>query len=835
VNIPVFSNFKGKSSLMKKNYFWGVFTLLVLISTGSYAQWIEKKGVPVICYGKAENANTVIKQPESFYKANSNQKTAANSVFKVKYIGFTEDSKAAFQKAVDIWSLYIKSPKTINIKATWKSLAPGVLGSAGASSYFAKFEGALKDSTFYSIALVEKLTGEDYNEPDSAEIIANFNSDAAWYLGLDGNCPNGVTDFVSVVLHEIGHGLGMASSMGVEGTLGGYGLGSNSYKTAYDSYISNSLNQFLTNLNTFANPSTQLKSQMTGKDLIFNGPFIKQFYFSDTKIYAPSSFNQGSSISHVDENTFGSGDPNSLMTPFIAQSEVIHKPGNIMMGILSEIGWLTTYIKHTPIKDTEAAVSSIQVKANIYSDTTLRKDSIFLYYSNQSFSQGVTKVAMTRTGTGNEYTAQINTSQNKYVNYYIAATDTLKRRYTYPSLAPTYFNQFFVGPDTVKPKISHTGLDFILTTEDTLTLLAEITDNIAVDTAYVEYLINDAAKSPVGLKKIKTDSYKGNIHFAAGTLNAGDLIRYRIVAIDSSSNKNKRYFPSTGYTVIPVEAVSAPVAEYVNNFNSVSNDFKGNMFSISQPAGFTDNALHSPHPYENGPKDYIHLLKIPVIIKETDANITFDEVVLVEPGEPGSVFGLESFYDYVVVEGSKNGGATWKPLADGYDSRAQAVWEQKYNSAGSGQNSTATGNASLFRTRQINFLDRFAAKDTIIIRFRLFADPGAYGWGWAIDNIRIQTVVTANEPDFIAEQGLRIYPNPASSEFIISGHLKYQSKNVTLALQDVTGRVIKSAPIENAGLEFTHHLNVSDCKPGFYLVQLSNGVSKTTRKVLITR
>ena len=62
-------------------------------------------------------------------------------------------------------------------------------------------------------ALADKRVGSDLDvgEPD---IITSFNSNAAvgWYFGTDGNTPPSQQDFVSVVLHEIGHGLGFTSS-----------------------------------------------------------------------------------------------------------------------------------------------------------------------------------------------------------------------------------------------------------------------------------------------------------------------------------------------------------------------------------------------------------------------------------------------------------------------------------------------------------------------------------------------------------------------------------------------------------------------------------------------
>jgi len=51
------------------------------------------------------------------------------------------------------------------------------------------------------------------NQPTSPDIIAEFNSNfQSWYFGIDGNSPDAKYDFVSVVLHEIEHGLGFYSS-----------------------------------------------------------------------------------------------------------------------------------------------------------------------------------------------------------------------------------------------------------------------------------------------------------------------------------------------------------------------------------------------------------------------------------------------------------------------------------------------------------------------------------------------------------------------------------------------------------------------------------------------
>ncbi len=39
--------------------------------------------------------------------------------------------------------------------------------------------------------------------------------------------------------------------------------------------------------------------------------------------------------------------------------------------------------------------------------------------------------------------------------------------------------------------------------------------------------------------------------------------------------------------------------------------------------------------------------------------MSFDEIVLVEPGETGTSYGDEEFWDYIVIEGSKDDVNTW--------------------------------------------------------------------------------------------------------------------------------------------------------------------------------
>lgn len=135
-----------------------------------------------------------------------------------------------FQRAADLWGAALDSNVEIRVYATFVKLTctatTATLGSAGALFAESDFPGAPYPGTWYPIALANKLAGEDLvpaeDDPDfgGADIRARFNSgigapdclaSTSWYYGLDtGHAANQI-NLLTVVLHEVGHGLGFAS------------------------------------------------------------------------------------------------------------------------------------------------------------------------------------------------------------------------------------------------------------------------------------------------------------------------------------------------------------------------------------------------------------------------------------------------------------------------------------------------------------------------------------------------------------------------------------------------------------------------------------------------
>jgi hypothetical protein len=127
----------------------------------------------------------------------------------------------AFTHAANIWGAKLTSAVPIRVRASFEPLPctefSAVLGSAGAIEIFANFPGAPRSNAWYPGALAAKLAGTDVTEPENEHIRARFNSrlglaadcfpGTTFYLGLDNqHGPN--IDFVTVLLHEMAHGLG---------------------------------------------------------------------------------------------------------------------------------------------------------------------------------------------------------------------------------------------------------------------------------------------------------------------------------------------------------------------------------------------------------------------------------------------------------------------------------------------------------------------------------------------------------------------------------------------------------------------------------------------------
>jgi len=240
-------------------------------------------------------------------------------------------ARPAVQAAVDIWSENFASTVPINVNVKWGSSSSyGVLASASAKNNFSNFNGAPDKTLYYASALANALAGRDL-DPTSPEIEISITSNAPWYYGTDGNCPARSFDLVSVILHEMGHGLGFVSGNYYEPFSG---FGRVDQPTPFDAYAQLPDGRRLADM---PSPSLEAGKAMTS-DLFWSGDnAIKANNGIKPKLYTPSIYEAGSSISHLDEATFSKSVDNAVMTPNLDSGEVFHLPGPLVLAMFEDM------------------------------------------------------------------------------------------------------------------------------------------------------------------------------------------------------------------------------------------------------------------------------------------------------------------------------------------------------------------------------------------------------------------------------------------------------------------------------------------------------------------
>lgn len=253
----------------------------------------------------------------------------------------------AFQVAANIWGSFINSSVTIFVDATFTPLQcsafSGVLGAAGAQTVHASFPNAPKANTWYPAALANSLAGSDLDSGTS-DLIAFFNSSIDnnpnclnginWYLGFDSNPPGNDIDFLTVILHEMGHGLGFASF--VDESTGQLLAGRHDVWNHFLFDASSGLLWLqMTSTQRAASAVNTGNLTWSGAAVTAQAPTFSAGVNASTgflQMFAPNPAQPGSSVSHYDTAVT----PNALMEPFItgATSNL-----DITVPLMTDIGW----------------------------------------------------------------------------------------------------------------------------------------------------------------------------------------------------------------------------------------------------------------------------------------------------------------------------------------------------------------------------------------------------------------------------------------------------------------------------------------------------------------
>lgn len=208
----------------------------------------------------------------------------------------------------------------ITVTVSWASQGANQLGSGGPSYAW------VVDGLFYPDALANQLYARDLSTAPDIRITLNA-AFASWHVSASVPPPSGRYDMYTTVVHELVHGLGFIGFVGTNGQY--YGDGVNRF--VYDAHMRTSGGGAVVDSTSMRTPSV-LRARATDQSGVF-------FAEGWSRLYAPSSFDAGSSLYHLNELTYPPGDVDALMTPVLNSAERSAGLGPRTLAVLDALGW----------------------------------------------------------------------------------------------------------------------------------------------------------------------------------------------------------------------------------------------------------------------------------------------------------------------------------------------------------------------------------------------------------------------------------------------------------------------------------------------------------------
>jgi len=242
--------------------------------------------------------------------------------------------RTATEYALELWSEQLAGTVPIDMNVVFKAMSNGVLGAAYRMPSYWNPE----TQTWYCSALGNQLAG--YNVvPSQRDIRIEMNSSANYNFELGANPGSGRYDCVTVMLHEVSHGLGFFPLCTSDGRYtytasNGYG-----YYTDYPGIFDRQLFQGLTGP-CLTELSQSERAALTISNNLYAGASGSNLLAANegtrVRIYAPTTYSSGSSTSHWNTSVSFS----TFMKSSIGANSALHTFNTRKIGILRDIGWM---------------------------------------------------------------------------------------------------------------------------------------------------------------------------------------------------------------------------------------------------------------------------------------------------------------------------------------------------------------------------------------------------------------------------------------------------------------------------------------------------------------
>ena len=488
-----------------------------------------------------------------------NSNTAATPVGGNSGTTLGAQRRIAFEYALNRWANIINGTQTIRVKV--RAVDSGRNGTL-ASAYPLKWAGnwttgtpPAYSNTLYPSALADQLSGTDFDSVNhltyDIQVSENIGYDTVgptdtrvWYYGLDGNAPGQNIDFVGVVFHEIGHGLGFSAGIASDGTYFALeqpnGSGA-AFPTIFSQFITNSAGNAFNSMTPAAKAAA-----VVSNDLFVGGPTLKKNTLDGlpAKLFAPNPWQQGSSMSHFDEDTYSTtGNLDEQMTPEKTFSTQVFGP--LALDMLTDMGyqWLDDLPPTLAIQVPMAGQALRSSPPPVFSGTAADTST-----NGTSSAVGVLRVKA----------ALYDKVQGKFYNWGAGAFDTGTWNYDFHT-KPTELNNLPIATGTRNWKITlPSGLpdgqyQVFITAVDQLNQGTEFISNESVSSAQrgASRSHGAAHSSGVLIQDFSIDQTGPEIHFTphADSETVFDLREFKVLAYDAVSGTLRISRPGNGTTL----------------------------------------------------------------------------------------------------------------------------------------------------------------------------------------------------------------------------------------------------------------------------------------------